>query len=256
MNDSIDLNADLGEDESEEAIARDLAMMDIVSSCNIACGGHAGSSALMKKMLAASKEKAIAAGAHPSYPDRKNFGRTSLAISGIDLERSLQSQLQTIKTAASESVTQLQHVKPHGALYNDAQDRESLADILIELAASEQLPLVGMPQSLLQEKANAAGVQFIAEAFIDRQYTDKSRLVPRNENGAVIEQDAYRLEQGTALAMGKSIMSNKGNAIHVSAQTLCLHSDSSGALETAKLMRKNLEQVGIRIKPVSHGQGG
>jgi len=255
MNDGIDLNADLGEDESEEAVARDLAMMNIVSSCNIACGGHAGSMVLMKRMLVAAKEKAVAAGAHPSYPDRENFGRLSINISDTDLEKSLKSQLRAIKTAAAETAMQLHHIKPHGALYNDAQDQEHLADILVKLAISEQLPLVGMPQSLLQKKAGSAGALFIAEAFIDRQYTDNSRLVSRTESGAVIEQDAERLKQGVALAMGKPIISNEGNAIHVSAQTLCLHSDSNGALETAKAMRKKLEQAGIRIESISCGPG-
>lgn len=253
MNGSIDLNADLGEDESKEAVARDLAMMDIVSSCNIACGGHAGSMALMKKMLVAAKKKGVAAGAHPSYPDRAHFGRLSLNISDTDLKKSLQNQLQTAKTAASESGMQLHHIKPHGALYNDAQDRENLADILVNLAISEQLPLVGMPQSILQEKAKAAGVRFIAEAFIDRQYTDYGRLVSRTESGAVIEQDAERVKQGVALAMSRPVISNKGNAIRISAQTLCLHSDSSGALETAQAMRRKLEQVGIKVQPVRHG---
>ncbi|GAB5488181.1 MAG: 5-oxoprolinase subunit PxpA [Parasphingorhabdus sp.] len=255
MNDSIDLNADLGEDEGEEAIARDLAMMDIVSSCNIACGGHAGSMALMKRMLVAAKEKAVSAGAHPSYPDRENFGRLSVDISDADLEKSLQSQLQAVKTAATESAMQLHHIKPHGALYNDAQDQEHLADILVKLAISERLPLVGMPHSVLQRKAETASVRFIAEAFIDRQYTDNSRLVSRTESGAVIGEDADRLKQGVALAMNEPIISNEGNAIHVSAQTLCLHSDSNGALQTAKAMRKKLERVGIRIEPVSYGPG-
>lgn len=253
MSKTIDLNADLGEDESEEAIIRDLAMMEVVSSCNIACGGHAGSPTHMKKMLMAAKEKNVSAGAHPSYPDRINFGRISLEISDSELISSLEVQLEAIGQAAKEAGTKLYHLKPHGALYNDAQDSDNLAKILIKLAASQQLSLVGMPQSLLQERANASGIPFVAEAFIDRQYTDEARLVSRHETGAVIEHDQDRLAQGAALATNKTITSKNGNAIYISAQTLCLHSDSNGALATARAMRTRLEQLGISIEPVSHG---
>lgn len=256
MSKTIDLNADLGEDESEEAIVRDLAMMEIVSSCNIACGGHAGSPEHMKKMLIAAKERDVAAGAHPSYPDRVNFGRITLEISEFELTRSLEKQLKAIDQAAKVTGTKLHHLKPHGALYNDTQDDENLANILTELAASQQLSLVGMPQSLLEEKATASGIPYIAEAFIDRQYTDDARLVSRHEPGAVIEHEEARLAQGSALATSKTITSYNGNSIYVSAQTLCLHSDSSGALATARAMRTRLEQLGIDIEPVIYDRVG
>lgn len=253
MTNTIDLNADLGEDESKEGILRDFAMMDIISSCNIACGSHAGSEENMERMLIAAKEKAVAAGAHPSYPDRQNFGRISLDISDVDLKNSLQGQLKTIKAIASKVGIKLRHIKPHGALYNDAQDQANLADILIDIAASEQLPLVGMSQSVLQEKADALGLPYIIEAIIDRRYTTDSRLVARSEHGAVIEENSNRLDQGIALATGNPIISKNGNPIQVSAETLCLHSDSAGAVETARAMRQRLEQVGIQIEAVNRG---
>ncbi len=253
MTRSIDLNADLGEDESEGGIARDIAIMGIVSSCNIACGGHAGSPANMRRMLATAGTMGVAAGAHPSYPDRQNFGRVSLNISQQELRDALESQLDTIKSIASEIATDLTHIKPHGALYNDTQDREDLIEILVALATSNKLPLVGMPQSLLQKQAQASNVPFIAEAFVDRQYTDSARLLPRSKAGAVIERDPDRLKQGLALASGQPITSNSGNFIRISAQTLCLHSDSTGALETARAMRENLEQAEIEIKAITFG---
>ena len=248
MTRSIDLNADLGEDESEEGIARDLAMMDIVSSCNIACGGHAGSMKNMERMLRAAKAKGVFAGAHPSYPDRENFGRVSMNISIAELRQSLNEQLKVANDAASKTGVSPSHLKPHGALYNDAQDDEALADLLTDLAAEEGVPLVGMAKSVLARKSVEKGIPFIAEAFIDRRYTDQARLVPRSETGAVISEEKQRLEQGLALASGESILSNSGQLISLHAQTLCLHSDSAGAVETARNMRDKLETNGIVIR--------
>ncbi|MEH6756313.1 MAG: 5-oxoprolinase subunit PxpA [Parasphingorhabdus sp.] len=247
MNHMVDLNADLGEDESVAGMARDIAIMDIVSSCNIACGGHAGSIKTMRAMLTAAKEKNISAGAHPSYPDRANFGRRSMDIHPTALTASLWEQLATIKAIAAETAINLTHLKPHGALYNDAQDKEALADILVEIARTEKLALVGMAGSVIHQKANKSGVRFIAEAFIDRRYTDRSRLQSRTENGAVIADDADRIEQGLSLAQGKAIATAGEQSVIIHAETLCLHSDSDGALATAKVIRRALERENISI---------
>lgn len=245
--DSIDLNADLGEDDSAAGIARDIAIMDIVSSCNIACGGHAGSPETMRAMLVAAKAKGVSAGGHPSYPDRENFGRKSIAIEAAALEASVIEQLARIKTIAAETGTSLTHLKPHGALYNDAQDDEALSDILVKIARAEGLALVGMADSVMQQKAGERCVRFIAEAFIDRLYNGHSRLVPRTEAGAVIAKDAERVQQGLALALGKPIAMAGNQSKIIPTQTLCLHSDSDGALATAKIMRRALEHAGFSI---------
>lgn len=246
----IDLNADLGEDESPAGIARDIAIMDVVSSVNIACGGHAGSSEIMRTMLAAAKSRSVAPGAHPSYPDRAGFGRKTMDISLANLESSLTEQLHAIAAIAAEIGVMLTHVKPHGALYNDAQDDPELSTLLVDMAAKSNLPLVGMPGSLLQQKAAERGIVFIAEAFIDRRYTDKGRLVPRSEAGAVIADEDDRIHQGLCLVKGTALTTQDGTPLTVEAQSLCLHSDSDGALETAKKMRLALEKSGIVIGPV------
>ncbi len=243
---AIDLNADLGEDESADGIARDVAIMDIVSSCNIACGGHAGSPETMRAMLVAAKAKGVAAGAHPSYPDHANFGRVSMEIEPAALKASLLEQVKAIKAIAADAETEITHLKPHGALYNDAQDDEALADIVMAIAQAEKLALVGMAHSTLHRKANESDVRFVAEAFIDRRYTKHSRLVPRTEDGAVIANDADRVLQGLALAHGNSIAADNPLQI-IPADTLCLHSDSEGALTTAKAMRRALELEGMSI---------
>ncbi len=244
---SIDLNADLGEDDSAEAMARDIAIMDVVSSCNIACGGHAGSPKTMRAMLEAAKEKGVSAGAHPSYPDRANFGRQSITIEPAILKASLLEQVEAIKAVAKDVAVDITHLKPHGALYNDAQDDEILADILVEIAHMENLALVSMAGSTLHQKAAKSGVLFIAEAFIDRQYTQHSRLVSRTEAGAIIANDAERVKQGLALVKGQPITTADNTPKIIPAETLCLHSDSDGALETAKAMRRTLELEGISI---------
>lgn len=250
MTSTIDLNADLGEDESPAGIARDIEIMAIVSSCNIACGGHAGSLKTMKAMLTAAKSKRIAAGAHPSYPDRSGFGRTSIDISLEDMEACLIQQLQQITTIAAELDMDLTHIKPHGALYNDAQDDPGLSDLLVKVAGQAKLALVGMPGSLIQQKAEQSGIAFIAEAFIDRRYCGNGRLVPRSETGAVIADEDERIQQGLSLAKGTAFEAQDQSPLTVIAQSLCLHSDSDGALKTAQHMRQALENSGIAIGPV------
>ena len=250
MTTTIDLNADLGEDESTDGQGRDIAIMDIVSSCNIACGGHAGSPASMRTMLAAAKPRHIAPGAHPSYPDRSGFGRRSMDISMEELEASLTSQLHDITSIAEQVGVPLTHLKPHGALYNDAQDDPELATMLAAMADRSNLALVGMPGSLIQKKAKERNISFIAEAFIDRRYTKNGRLVPRSEAGAVIGDENERIAQGLALAKGTALTAQDGAALTIEADSLCLHSDSDGALDTAKKMRLALEEAGIEIGSV------
>ncbi|ATW05175.1 5-oxoprolinase subunit PxpA [Sphingorhabdus sp. YGSMI21] len=246
----IDLNADLGEDESPDGIARDIAIMNVVSSCNIATGGHAGSEKSMRTMLSAAKAKAIAPGAHPSYPDRAGFGRTSMNITLTDLVVSLTEQLRTIAAIAAEVGVALTHIKPHGALYNDAQDDPDLARLLVDIASQSRLPLMGMAGSLIQQASSEGNIGFITEAFIDRRYTSEGRLVPRSEAGAVIAQEDQRIRQGLDLARGAALTTQDGSTLTVPAQSLCLHSDSDGALETATKMRRALEQAGMVIGTV------
>lgn len=250
MTSTIDLNADLGEDESPEAEARDIAIMDIVSSCNIACGGHAGSPESMRTMLTAARTRQIAPGAHPSYPDRSGFGRRSIDISLEELEACLTSQLQDIRNIADQVGVPLTHLKPHGALYNDAQDDPALSGLLVDMSARAGLALVSMPKSLIQKKAAERNIRFIGEAFIDRRYTAGGRLLPRSEEGAVIEDESDRIVQGLTLAKGGALTAQDGTILQVAAHTLCLHSDSDGALETARKMRMALEKAGIAISAV------
>lgn len=245
----IDLNADLGESADSDAVARDVAMMEIISSANIACGGHAGDTATMRAMLIAAKAHGVCAGAHPSYPDRANFGRVSMAIEPRELQSSLEAQIADFYAQAVAQNIAVTHVKPHGALYNDAADDPALAAIIAVAVrnAAPNAALVGLAGSAMADAAARYGLRFIGEGFLDRRYTGHGRLVPRQQSGAVIEAQAHRIAQGLSLAHGKQITAIDGEPVSITAQTLCLHSDSAGALESASAVRAALEAAGIRI---------
>ena len=251
MTATIDLNADLG--EMPESVARDIAILDIVTSCNIACGGHAGDAKSMAAMLAAAKERGVAAGAHPSYPDCEHFGRRSLDISADSLTDSLRAQIAAFAAVADQAEVPIHHIKPHGALYNDMADDAALAKLVADIcaAASPGTPLVGLADSQAEAAARSAGLPFIAEAFVDRRYTDAARLVPRGRDGAVIADPAARAAQARALATGEAIEADGGTSLRIRADTLCLHSDSDAALESAAAIRAALEEAGLTIEPAA-----
>ena len=233
MTQAIDLNADLGEGD-----AWDDELLEIVSSCNIACGGHAGDELSMRKTVAAAKANSVAIGAHPGYPDREGFGRRSEFLTGDALLRSLVSQIRNLVAIATEHDEELSHVKPHGALYNDAVNDRVLADI-ITAAIAEAAPgtaLVGLPDSELENAATAADLVFVGEGFVDRAYKPDGQLVSRSEPGAVHESLELVLPQAVAL-VGK-------------ADTLCIHGDTPGAAEVARAVRSELEAQGVTIRAV------
>lgn len=248
MNRSIDLNADLGEQPEEQA--RDIALMRHISSCNIACGGHAGDEASMAVMLRAAKAADIAAGAHPSYPDRAGFGRVSLDMPLGALIGSLIEQVRALESVAAREGVALTHIKPHGMLYNDLADRRDMALGVAEAlhAAFPNLAQVGLAHSASEDAARAVGARFIAEGFVDRGYTPVRRLVPRSQPGALIASDAERAAQAIAIAKGEPIAANDGSLIHVMAQSLCIHSDSPGAEQTALRIAGEMAVLGITIK--------
>lgn len=242
---SIDINADLGEGEASDA-----EILRVVSSCNIACGGHAGDTASMRATVAAAIANGVAIGAHPSYPDREGFGRRSDFIAGPDLRVTLVEQIRSLSAIVSEHGASLHHVKPHGALYNDACANAELADIVAEavLDACDGVYLVGLPNSELQRAAVRCGLPYLAEAFIDRAYLADGRLVPRAEPGAVHQSLSTIAAQAISLARDHMVTSIDGRPVSLSADTLCVHGDTAGAAEAARAVRHALEQQGIEIR--------
>ncbi|MEM9668923.1 MAG: 5-oxoprolinase subunit PxpA [Pseudomonadota bacterium] len=254
MSKTIDLNADLGELPGKAGRASDRAILKYVTSCAIACGGHVGDAGTMEATLLAARDLGVSAGAHPSYPDGEGFGRRSIAIGSKELEKSIIEQMSNLKLIADRLDIPLTHVKPHGALYNDASKDEEIAETIVKSVHSvfgDGVAIICQPGFALQRAADRAGLKVLAEAFIDRAYQADGTLVPRTEPGAVLETGKARLNQARNIVLQKKVKLNQGESISLRADTLCLHGDSPGAAETAKLIREGLEADGVEIREAS-----
>lgn len=244
---SIDLNADLGEGDPYDA-----ELLRVVSSCNVACGGHAGDETSMQATIRDALANGVTIGAHPSYPDRDGFGRRAGFMAGEDLYDSLQRQLKAFAAVAGELGASVRHVKPHGALYTDAVVDADLAAVIARAVAS--MPgkplLVGQPGTELETAAAAHGLEFVAEAFVDRAYQADGRLVPRSEQGAVHADLGRIARQAVALAVDGRVRGHDGTDVQVRADTLCIHGDTPGAADAARAVRKALEDQGVEIHGV------
>jgi UPF0271 protein len=242
---SIDLNADLGEGD-----AYDEELLQIVSSCNVACGGHAGDAESMTQTVRSAIANGVAVGAHPGYPDRKGFGRRSRYMAGGELYDSLTEQVTELADVAAHLGARLSHVKPHGALYNDAVRDRELADIIARVTAEAPgtPAFVGMANTELQFAAARHGLAFVAEAFVDRAYEPDGTLVPRSEPGAVHEVLSVATTQAVRLAEAGEATARNGEVVSVQADSLCIHGDTPGAAEKARAVRDVLESHGIEIR--------
>lgn len=246
----IDLNSDLGEMPDPLSRQRDIDILSIVSSCNIACGGHAGDEESMRLMIIHAAKNKVRIGAHPSYPDKENFGRQSIQIDAITLRNSLHQQIGTIIAIAKEESERITYVKPHGALYNDCADDTALAQILVRVIKDidNGLSIMGLPNSQLEKAAQEHNIGYIAEAFIDRRYTLHSRLQSRSKEGAVITDKEQQRLQTLALIKGHPITTAEGKQISIKAQSLCMHSDSPDALANAEYIRAIIIENNIEIR--------
>jgi UPF0271 protein len=242
---TIDLNADLG-----EGAPFDAELLQIVSSANIACGGHAGDSESMAATVRSAIANGVAVGAHPGYADRDGFGRESGFMSGDALYESLTGQVTALADIAAELGARLSHVKPHGALYNDALRNRDLADIIARVIAEApgEPAFMGMAGTELERSANQHGLDFVAEAFVDRAYEPDGTLVSRKEPGAVHEDLAVATTQAVRLAEDGETTARNGEIVKVRADTLCIHGDTPGAAEKARAVRDVLESHGVDIR--------
>lgn len=241
---TIDLNADLGEGD-----AYDAELLHVVSSCNIACGGHAGDAASIAATLREALANSVSVGAHPSYPDREGFGRRSGFMRGEPLREALRSQLEEFGRIAAELGAVTRHVKPHGALYTDAVVDKELADIVAGVVAgmAGKPLLVGQPGTELESAAEAHGLGFVAEAFVDRAYQPDGQLVPRSRPGAVHDDIGRIQRQAVSLARDGNVQCQDGSKIAVRSDTLCIHGDTPGAAAAARAVREALEREGVDV---------
>jgi UPF0271 protein len=241
----IDLNADLG-----EGGACDEELLRVVSSCNVACGGHAGDAESMGLTVRSAIANGVAVGAHPAYPDREGFGRESGFMTGDALYESLTEQVSELADIAAHLGARLTHVKPHGALYNDALRDGTLADVIARVTAEGpgEPAFVGMANTELEFAAKRHGLTFIAEAFVDRAYEPDGALVSRKEPGAVHEDLKVATTQAVRLAEHGEATARNGETVQVRADTLCIHGDTPGAAEKARAVRDVLESHGVKVR--------
>lgn len=247
---SIDLNADVGEGRGAGPDGDDAALIALVSSANIACGGHAGDEDSMRRCLVQCRLHGVSAGAHPAYPDRGGFGRRAMTLSSAALRDTLRAQILSLVDIADALGLRLSHVKPHGALYNHAAVDPPTAAVVAEVIVSVDpgLMLVGLAGSQLLEAGRVRGLRTLAEGFADRRYTRDGLLVPRVHPQAVIEQADEATLQVVDLVHGRGVQSIDGARVPLSVDTVCLHGDGAHALDFAKQLRLVLESGGVRIE--------
>ncbi|HEX8925136.1 MAG TPA: 5-oxoprolinase subunit PxpA [Terriglobales bacterium] len=246
---TIDLNADMGESPELLASGADAELMKYISSANIACGGHAGDAGMMRATLLLAKANGVAVGAHPSYPDRENFGRTAMEMPIEALERSVYEQVAALAAIASEVGVTLTHVKPHGALYHACNERDEVARAvaIASLRCNDNLILVGQANSRALVWWCLMGARVASEAFADRAYEPDGTLRKRGLPGAVLASADLAVAQALSIARDGKVISADGTEIALHADTICLHSDTPGAAEFARKMRAALEEAGIEV---------
>jgi len=230
----IDLNADLGEGGDS-----DRALLQLVSSANIACGFHAGDAQTMLQSVRWAKEFGVAIGAHPSFPDRENFGRTAMQLPPETVYAQMIYQIGALKSLAESEGERLAHVKPHGMLYNQAAVDATLADAIARAvkAIDADLILVGLAGSESIRAAARHGLRMREEVFADRGYLSSGALVPRSQPGAMIEEEARAIQQTLTMVKEGRVESVSGEWVAVNAQTVCLHGDGEHALLFAERLR-------------------
>jgi UPF0271 protein len=234
----IELNADIGEG------CDDASLMPYLDRVSIACGGHTGDAASMSTALRLAAEHGVAVGAHPSYPDRAQFGRRELAASADEIVAWVTQQTEALAEQAARLGLRLAHVKPHGALYHAASRDPGVARAIARAVAAldPALILLGLSGSRLIVAGQAVGLAVLNEAFADRRYQTSGRLVSRETSGALIVDPQLAAAQAAALAQGRAIDTLRGGRIRVTADTICLHSDTPGALNIARAVHTALKR--------------
>lgn len=239
----MDLNADLGEGSPHEA-----QVMPVVTSANVACGGHAGDEATMRASVRLAAAHGVRVGAHPGFPDREGFGRRALPCTPDEVTAFVTAQVRALQAvAAAEGVT-VAHVKPHGALYNlAARDGAVAAAVVRAVVACGVLVVYGLAgESALLEAAQAAGLGAVGEGFADRGYAPDGTLWPRGQAGDLLGADAA-VVQGVEIAVRGAVRAVTGERVAVPARTLCLHGDGLEAAQVAGALRRALEAAGVRV---------
>ena len=245
----VDLNCDLGESFGNYHLGLDREVLSYVTSANVACGWHAGDPLIMDETVVLCKDKGVALGAHPGYPDLMGFGRRAMKISPAEAKAYMLYQVGALDAFAKLHGMKLQHVKLHGAFYNMASVDPELANAVLNglEAFGKGIRAMVLSGSYIAQEAQRRGIPLIQEVFADRGYTDQGTLVPRNEKGAFIKEPEEALERVLCMIKEGCVLSNTGHSIPIQADSICLHGDNPEALAFAKTIREGLENGGIQV---------
>ena len=248
----IDLNCDMGESFGAWRMGNDAALMDHVSSVNIACGFHAGDPSTIRETIEKAVEKRVAIGAHPGYPDLQGFGRRQMSLSPKEIFDLILYQVAALKGICEAAGSKLHHVKPHGALYNQAAKSKDMSRAIAEAvrAIDPALILYGGSQSELIVEAENIGLRAASEVFADRTYQSDGSLTPRNQPHALIADAQAAIDQAIQMVEKGTVTSLSGNEISIKAETICLHGDGEHALEFAIAISDAFAERNIEVRPI------
>ncbi len=240
----FDLNADLG-----EGMGSDEALLEIVSSASIACGGHAGDEITMHVALRAAKARGVAVGAHPGFADPANFGRVRLMLPPEELDAQVRGQVRTLVEIGEEEGVPVRYVKLHGALANMAAEEASVAAVCFAavVGLADRLAILALDESAQVEVATVMGFPVVREAYADRAYLSNGLLVPRSEPGAVLHDAGAIAERAVRLATAGELVAIDGTVFRSEARSLCVHGDNPEAVAIARRVREALEAEGVEI---------
>jgi len=246
----VDLNSDLGESFGTYTLGMDEDVMSHISSSNIACGWHAGDSEVMLRTVRAAKAKGVAVGAHPGYPDLVGFGRRNMTCTPDEMYAYTIYQVGALMGVCASEGVELQHVKPHGAMYNQAAKDPKLAGAIARAIKKlgGGIILMGLANSAFEAAAQEQGIPFAAEAFADRGYMADGSLVPRDKPGAFIHDPVEAAARMLKLVQEGTIQTPDGQTLKLKAHTICMHGDSAEAVKMAEVVKTTMEKNGVAVK--------
>jgi len=247
----VDLNSDLGEGFGVWRLGDDDALLEVVTSANVACGFHAGDAPTMHRVCARAAELGVAVGAQVGYRDLAGFGRRRIDVDADVLTDEVLYQVGALDAIARAAGTRVTYVKPHGALYNATVHDEVQAGAVVQAVRAHggSLPLLGLPGSALLAAAEAAGLRAVPEGFADRGYTPAGTLVPRAEPGALVSEPAAVAERAVRMAVDGEVVAVDGSVVAVDVASLCVHGDTPGAVTIARTVRDALEAADVTVRP-------
>jgi 5-oxoprolinase (ATP-hydrolysing) subunit A len=247
----VDLNSDLGEGFGQWRLGDDDALLEVVTSANVACGFHAGDPSIMRRVCARAATAGVAIGAQVSYRDLAGFGRRFIDVAPDELTADVLYQLGALDGLAHVAGSRVRYVKPHGALYNAIVAHEEQAAAVVRAVAEydRTLPVLGLPGSAWLRLAAAAGLTVVHEAFADRAYTPEGTLVPRSRPGAVLHDAAEIARRCLAMAAGEPVTDVDGGALRLAPDSICVHGDTPGAVAIAREVRAALTGAGVALAP-------